>query len=252
MLDRRALPHAAEVLKARNADLSLEFPAAVMVRRAVADDAALIFLILRADQDSVEMRLLEEEDLRVALVLCVVRVGTEERRRIFLCRSVIVQLDEAGVGAPRPVRVAVIAGVVQIDFSVCRVSGAGVCALVVVDRIRPDADAGVLPVHEVPGNDMIPVLEAVDGTPRAPLVEEVPEIAVADEAVRVVEETGDRLNVKGLPPGRLRNAVMHITDFFGILQDTVAFFFCPGFHLFILLTGSGIAVFIIPAAGLRR
>ena len=77
----------------------------------------------------------------------------------------------------------------------------------------------------------------------------MPEITVADEAVRVVEKTSDRLDVKGLPPGRLRNAVMHIADFFGIVQDAVAFFFCPGFHLFFLLTGSGTAAFIIPAAG---
>ena len=158
----------------------------------------MLILRLRAEKNVISSLGLDIDDLRVALVLREIRMRAEDRVRKLFHAPVIVKLDGAGVGNPRPVGLPVIARIEKIQRVIPGERGAGIGALVILVGIRADTDALVPPVDKVAGCGMVPVFQPVDSAPGTPLVKEMPDPVVVNKAVRVVEKPGNGLNVKGL------------------------------------------------------
>ena len=55
--------------------------------------------------------------------------------------------------------------------------------LVVIDGIRMNTHTLVLPMQQILGSRMVPVFEAMNSPPRTPLVIEVPDSFVVNEAI---------------------------------------------------------------------
>ena len=228
--DAGALPHPAEVLVAGNLQLAGEAPAGKKLLRLVDESGSLLVQSLGADEDVVFLLLGHIDDLRVALVLGVVVPRAEERLFELLELAVGVHLRGAGEGGADPVLVAVVAGVEEIEVVAEGERGAGMAALVVIEVAGRDADAGVVPAHKVRADRVIPVFQSVNGTPRCPLVIEVPLSFVIGKSVRVRGKTGHRLNVVGLAVTGFLNAFIEVRDLVRAYEHSVAFFESPLLH----------------------
>ena len=229
--DVGALPHAAERLIAGHLQFAREPPALQRLFGFVHQHAPALVQALRADEDVEALLLLVPHHLRVALVLAVV-VARAEQRLIQLHGPVVrAQQRRAGVGRAGPVLVAVVAGVVEDEVVADGDGAAGVRAAVVVVAVGRQADAGVLPVHEVRAGDMVPVLQAVHRAPRAPLVAQVPGALVQREAVGVAGQPGDGLHVVCLPVDGLLDPVVEIADVLRPLEHPIALLAGPFLHV---------------------
>ena len=201
MLDRRALPHIAERLESRHLEFALKHPAMLKVFGGVDENASPLVLCLRSDDHIILVFAGNADNLGIALMLGVIGIGTEKRQWIFFRPAVVAQTGQAGVGMAGPVGIAVISCIIQINLIPDRHGGTGIDALVVIAvlLIGQEADAEILPCDQIFGNNVIPVLEAMDCTPGAPLIEKMPAIVVPDKSVRVVHQAGHCLIVKVLP-----------------------------------------------------
>lgn len=103
-------------------------------------------------------------------------------------------------------------------------------AFVVIDRVRPHADTGILPVDKVCRDCVIPVLKSMYRTPRAPLIVQMPCSLVISETVRVTGKTGHRLYMVFLAVVRCLDTIIEIFDFIRALQHSVALFESPLFQ----------------------
>jgi hypothetical protein len=98
---------------------------------------------------------------------------------------------------------------------------------VVIDGVGPEADACVGPVDQVRAGGMIPVFQAVDGSPGAPLIIEMPDPVVISEAVGITGQTGDGLYMEFLTVVRGNDLVVQVNNFVCAVQYAVAFFTSP-------------------------
>ena len=103
-------------------------------------------------------------------------------------------------------------------------------AFVVIDRVRPHADTGILPVDKVCRDCVVPVLKSVYSTPRAPLIVQMPCSLVISKTVRVTGKTGHRLYMVFLAVVRCLDTIIEICDFIRALQHSVALFESPLFQ----------------------
>ena len=229
LFDRRTLPHIAEVLKSGHFQLSRKAPSLRGRFGCVDNYAALLLLRLRADDQIILPALLIKDDLRIALVLGVLRVRSEQRRKLHR-RAAILQLDKAGIGPACPVLVAMVARVIEIDGVLGRQRGTGIRALVVVFRVRTDAHPHVLPRHKVLRGGVIPVFQSVHGAPRTPLIEQVPQPVVKHESVGIVQKARDGLDVILLAVVRPDDAFVQFADLLFVFQHAIPFFPGPRPH----------------------
>ena len=230
VLDARALPHIAKILEPRNLQLSEEMPAVQKVLRAVDQRTAVSVLRLRAENDVILSPLPVDDNLRIALVLRVVRMCAEQRQRILFRPAVVPELREAGIRMPRPVRIAVIPRIVQIDSIPDRHGGTGIGSPVVIRVSRHQADAQILPGDEILRYRVIPVLQPVHGAPRAPLIKQMPFIVMPDKPVRIVHQPGHRLQMKSLAIARLPRSAVQPPQLLRVLQHAILFLSCPLSH----------------------
>ena len=183
--DVGALPHASEVLEADDVELAGEGPSGEEFLGLIDQDGALLVQGLGADEDVIFVLFFVVDDLGIALMLAVVVAGSEKRLGELLGIAVLAQLGGAGIGRADPVLIAVIACVEEVEI-VARADGASrVGSLVVIESVGAKADAGILPAHQIRRGHVIPVFQAVNSAPGAPLIEQVPGPLVAGESVRI-------------------------------------------------------------------
>ena len=232
MLDGRALPHVAEILKSGNLELALEQPSVLQFFGRINQDTAALIQGLGTDDHVIFVFSRHPDDLGIALVLRVGRIGAEQGKGIFFRPSVVAQAGQTGVGVAGPVGIPVVAGVVEIDLVPDGHGGTGVDSLVVVTvlLVGQKADAQILPGHKVFGNNMIPVLEPVHCPPGTPLIEKMPAVVVPDKAVGIVHQTGHRLIVEVLAVDGGGNFLIQLAQFLRILQITILFLPGPFSH----------------------
>ena len=116
VLDRGALPHIAEILKARDLQFPLEGPAVLQVLGGIDQDAAPFVQGLGAYDHIVLVLVGQADDLGVPLVLGVGRIGAEQGEGVFFRPAVIAQPGQAGIGVPGPVRVPVVSRIIEVDL----------------------------------------------------------------------------------------------------------------------------------------
>ena len=198
--------------------------------------ASPLVLGLGADDHVIDVTPRNADDLGISLVLRIVGIGAEQRKRIFLRPAVISQPCKTGVGVPRPVRIAMVARVVEVYFVIDGHGGTGIDAFVVIAvlLVGQKTDAKVLPGHQILGDDVIPMLQAVDRAPGTPLIEKMPAVVVPHKPVRIVHQAGDCLIVKGLPVNRSADPVIQLLKFLRILQIAILLFFSPYSHVLYL------------------
>ena len=170
-LNCRAFPHAAEVLEAGDIQLSGKFPSLRKRFGPVDQHAAFFILRLSAVADIIISGLLIKKDLRISLMLRVIRMRSEERLGLLLARIIIEKRIHAGVWYPRPVRISVITGIEKLQLISFRPGRSGICTLIVEIAVRFDRHADIFPCNEIAAYGLIPVFESVDSSPRAPLIE---------------------------------------------------------------------------------
>ena len=111
-LDRRAFPHVSEIFKAGDLQLPRKLPALRGRIGTIDDHAAFLLRSLRTDHEVVFSVFEIVNDLRIALMLGIPRIRSEQQR--LLPGSAVLQFDETGVRLSRPVLISVIARIVQI------------------------------------------------------------------------------------------------------------------------------------------
>ena len=183
--DVGALPHASEVLEADDVELAGEGPSGEKFFRLIDQDGALLVQGLGADENVIFVLFFVIDDLGIALMLAVVIAGSEKGLGQLFGISVLSQLGGAGVRCADPVLIAVISGVEEVEIVSRADRAAGMRSLVVIDGVGAKADACVLPGHQIRGSHVIPVFQAVNSAPGAPLIEQVPGPLVAGESVRI-------------------------------------------------------------------
>ena len=179
-------------------------------------ELAVFFLVLSAEQDIVSA--VVSEQLRIADMFRVVFQLADQRMIQFFVFTLLVQPGKYLIRVSFAEDVLVVAGIGQIQRAVFDQSAAAVAALVVIKQIRLHGQAFVFPGHEVFAFDMVPVFQAMDGTKREPLIEKMPLAVKETETVRVVHQTGNRLNVEFFPPDRLGDPVMKLPQFVMIID----------------------------------
>ena len=157
-------------------------------------------------------------------MLAVIRTRSEQRLRQLDRFSVRADLRRAGIRRADPVLISVVACIEQIEIISVSNRGARVRSLVVEDPVRLQTDAFVRPVDEIFRRYMIPVLQSVDCSPRAPLIIQMPHALVIDKAVRITGQTCDRHNMIRLTIDRFENAAKEISYIFRAFKYAISFF----------------------------
>ncbi len=148
-LDRRALPHVAEILESRNFQLTRENPSVQQVFAPVDQGTSLLILCLCAENNVIAMFFRNINDLRVALMFRIIRIRSEQRKRILFRPSVIPEFREAGVRVTHPVLIAAVSCVIKIQRISDWHGRSGIGTLIVIFAVRHQADAKILPCNEV-------------------------------------------------------------------------------------------------------
>ena len=105
--------------------------------------------------------------------------------------------------------------------------GAGMGPSVVIDGVGPEADACVGPVDQIRAGGVVPVFQAVYGSPGAPLIVEMPDPVVISEAVGIAGQAGDWLYMEFLTVVRGNDLVVQVNNFICAVQYAVALFASP-------------------------
>ena len=232
MLHGGTFPHASEMFIPGHLQLPCKGPAVHRALGGVDQYASVPVSGLRTEQDMPGLGSGVVKNLWITLVLRVVRMGSEQRRRRFFRMAVSVKARQAGAGAACPVQVPVVAGVVEQKRVSGGHGGTGIHAPVVegIARSRTETDAQIFPGNKVMGNDVVPVFQAVNSAPGTPLVEKVPGSVKAGKAVGIVQEAGDGLVVEMLTPDGRRGLPVQRLQFAGVCEITVGRFPGPDMH----------------------
>ena len=82
----------------------------------VDQNASPFILCLGSDDHIILVFSGDADDLGIALMLCVIGIGTEKRQWIFFRPAIIAQTGQTGVGMAGPVGIAVISCIIQINL----------------------------------------------------------------------------------------------------------------------------------------
>ena len=204
----RALPHVAEVLKAR-LELAEILPA--LFRLLVDEDrAAQLLLVSLCADDEVALAVAMEE-IRIAEVARDALGAVRHDDRALLDMAVLLQRAEALRRRAHAVILGV-AGVEDVDLALLREAAARVAAVLVVLVARPERELRHRVVDEVARPDMRPALVLVLAAKRIPLVEDMVFAIRERQAIRVVDEAERHLEMEAVVPAvRQREASRHLS-----------------------------------------
>ncbi|MNM95078.1 hypothetical protein D3C81_1075050 [compost metagenome] len=193
----RAFPHVTEVAKTGNY-LTLELPF-LQIGRPIQYCTSCIIGPLSSYNAVIVASFCP--DFRVPKMICIAVRNRVNNWLLFLHdSSVLVHNRNTLVRVSYPVLITCITGIHQIQLIVLLNGTSRVSSVGIIGAPRLQANPNILPMYQIFGLGVIPILQSMLRPKREPLIEQVVFPLIVSKSIRVIKKSCARLYMEGLSP----------------------------------------------------